>query len=382
MYHQHLQHRQGHAYFVPPAMCQQLLEVARRVSRPPQQPARPQHAHTNAYLAVLQSGLSTQKKPAKRPDEETPPEPPPLEEILGRDPGELEPGELQATCDEAPVAIAAAAPAPPVPAQQGEPCAGAPSGSAATAEDRSQQTCSGGDPPLPADPPSLQCEGAKQSTNAAAHEVSVPEKEPKPTTSLLERFDAARQQHSGSAVAMLASGGAEAVRAKPVDPSPLGRQILPMLSPLVLSSAPSHTPMQAHASSAPAAQNRAFSLGQARQLQSQPGNAVHSQQGEAAGQARSEVSPAQCVRPEQSGNAEAAEPSSFSFALASVGQPPATPPSFVKLLQEYGSTSCKPPAPEQPEQPVNGKQILSLTLPAATAIHGYVNVHRLVKDGS
>ena len=62
------------------------------------------------------------------------------------------------------------------------------------------------------------------------------------------------------------------------------------------------------------------------------------------------------AQPEQSGDAQLAEPSSFSFAVASEGPPAATPPSFVKLLQEYGSTSGKPPVPEQPEQAVEGTQ--------------------------
>ena len=360
-------------------MCQQLLEVARRVSRPPQQPARPQHAHTSAYLAVLESGLSTQKKPAKRPDEDTPPEPPPLEEILGRDPGELEPGELQATCDEAHAGIAAAAYAPPVPAQQEEPCGGVSDGTAASAADRSQQISGAGDPPLPADPPSLQCQEAKQSSNTAAHSNGLrPEKEPKPTTSLLERFDAARKQHTEDSAAVLASDGAVAVDAKPAHPSLLGRQVLPMLSPLVLSSAPSHTPMQAHASSAAVAQAQPRSSGQpgqVGQLQSQPGNAVRSQQGDAPGQARSEVSPAQLLRPGQNNSAAPAEPNSYSFALASLEQPPATPPSFVKLLQEYGRTSSKAPAPEQQEQPVNGEHTLSLMLAAADAMPASVDLH-------
>ena len=365
MYHQHLQHRQGHSYFVPPAMCQQLLKVARRASRPPQQPARPHQAHTNAYLAVLESGLSTQKKPAKRPDEDTPPEPPPLEEILGRDPGELEPGELQALSNERSLAqTAAAADALPAPAQQGKPCAGAGLGSAATAEDVSQQISSAGNPTLP-EPLSLH-----QSAGSAAHAHSVqPENaEPKATASLLERFDAVRQQDRAAAGAVLAAGSAPAVGAKPAHPSPLGRQLLPMLSPLVLSSAPHHTPMQAHASLAPAAQDQEFSFGQPRQPQPQSGTAVHSQPGTAAGQLASEVSLAQFARPEQNGNAHPAEPSSFSFDVAGAGQPPATPPSFVKLLQEYGSTSGKPPAPEQP---INGKWILSLTLPAANSICRY-----------
>lgn len=357
MYHQHLQHRQGHAYFVPPAMCQQLLEVARRVSRPPQQPARAQQLHTSAYLAVLESGLSTQKKPAKRPDEETPPEPPPLEEILGRDPGELEPGELQASGNEGNAADAATAEAPSVPAQEEQPGDDAVSGSAATTVARCQQISTAERPPLPIES-SLESGGTEHGTDSAAPDQSVqPAKEPKPSSSLLERFDAARQ-HAGRSGAMLATGGAPAVGVRPSMPSPLGMQQLPMLSPLVLSSAPHHTPMQGHASSVPAAQDQAFSFGRAGQLQPQPGSNLPPQQGQATGQPSSETSLAQCARPEQKCDVQPTEPNSFSFDVASSGQPSATPPSFMKLLQEYGSTSGKPPAPDQLEQPVNGKTAL------------------------
>ncbi len=373
MYHQHLQHRQGHAYFVPPAMCQQLLEVARRASRPPQQAARPNQAHTNAYLAVLESGLSTQKKPAKRPDEDTPPEPPPLEEILGRDPGELEPGELQAPGNVASATdAAAAAEALPVLVRQ-QPSTAAASGSAAAAVDLSQQISSVGDPPLP-ESLSLQKEGASQSTVPAAHDQTVqPPKEPKSSSSLLEKFDAARQQHSGGSSALLATGGAPAVGAKPANPSPLGRQQLPMLSPLVLSSAPNHTPWQAQASLAPAVEDQAFSFGKPRQLQAQPHLTLQ--------HASSEIPLVQSTAPEQDGNAQPAEPNSFSFAVAGAGQPPATPPSFVKLLQEYGSTSGKPQAPEQPEQPISGKPDFEPHAVAAEAMCGSLILHCLESDG-
>ena len=355
LYHQHLQHRQGHAYFVPPAMCQQLLEVARRVSRPPQQPARAQQLHTNAYLAVLESGLSTQKKPAKRPDEEATPEPPPLEEILGRDPGELEPGELQAPGNEGSAADAAAAEPPPLPAEEEQPGNDATSGSAAAAMPRSQQiSLSTERPPLPIDL-SLESGGAEHGTDSAAPDQSAQQaKERNLSSSLLERFDAARQ-HTGRSGAMLATGGTPAQGAQPSKPSPLAKQQLPMLSPLVLSSAPHHTPMHDSASSAPAAQNQAFSFAQAGQLQPQPGSNVCPQQGQAAGQHASETS---LTQTEQDCDAQPAEPNSFSFDVASSGQLPATPPSFMRLLQEYGSTSGKPAAPEQLQQPVDGKIFL------------------------
>ena len=385
MYHQHLQHRQGHAYFVPPAMCQQLLEVARRVSRPPQQPPRQHQPHTSAYLAVLESGLSTQKKPAKRPDEETPPEPPPLEEILGRDPEELEPGELQtepaeleASSNGGMVAEAATADAPPLPAQQGMLGSHAASDSAGSALDLSQQVDSAGGSAV--DVPGLPGDVAERSADTAAHDHAVhPEEEPKPSSSLLERFDAARQQHGRDAGAALATSGAPAEGAKPARTSLLGKEALPMLSPLVLSSAPNHTPVQAGASSAPAAQDQAFSFGQPRQLQLQSGNSVNPQQGQAAGLTSTEMTPQQIAspegdrdaQPEGSGDAQAAEPSSFSFAVASAGLPAATPPSFVKLLQEYGSTSGKPPAEtEQSKQPAQGEQcvaVFSLMLPFGSA---------------
>ena len=298
MYHQHLQHRQGHAYFVPPAMCQQLLDVARRASRPPQQPARPHQAHTNAYLAVLESGLSTQKKPAKRPDEEMALEPPPLEEILGRDPEEIEPGELpiepgelQASSNGGIAVDAGIAGAPPLPMQQEKPCNGVASASAEPAMDGSQQVSDAEDS-VPY-PQSLQSEGAKQSFDSAAHGHNLqPGKEAKASSRLLEKFDAARQEHSEGPGAVLATGGATAAGAKPVKPLILGGLHLPMLSPLVLSSAPNHTPMH-HASSAPAAPDQGFSFGQATQLQSQPGGTVHPQQGQAAGEASSEMTPVQ-----------------------------------------------------------------------------------------
>jgi len=350
MYHQHLQHRQGHEYFVPKAMCQQLLEAARRVSRPPQQPAQQHQPHTNAYLDVLEQGLSTQKKPAKRPDDGAPPEPPPLEEILGREPGEINPGKMHASSDGVTAAGAIGDGALLVASQQQDkPSAAAANGSAGAVHGQQQ---SGSIPSAPPDNLSLQSDGAKQSADsAAATQSDQPEKGASSGSRLLEKFHAARQQHSASSGATLgarlAAGGVPALGATPTNPSPLGRQQLPLLSPLVLASAPNHTPLQIHTSSKPTAPHQAFSFGLAGQLQSILGksgdqSAINSEQTTPV-----QLGRLQCVT-------QPADSSSFSFGLDSPGPPQATPPSFAKLLQEYGSTGGKAQAAEQLKPPALG----------------------------
>lgn len=344
MYHQHLQHRQGHAFFVPPAMCQQLLEAARRACRPApplaqqitRQPQQ-QLPHSNAYLAVLESGLSTQKKPPRKFDDAPPPGPPPLlSEILGREPGEIEskqmiqPGGKLASSSAAVAADATSKEAAALAAQESEP---------AMEDLNDTKHCGKGDGALlPEQSLSLQGKEGEPGTGSAAAEQA--EIGVRSGSRLLERFDAARHAQGTPSGAPPATGGALALGAASAKPSLLGRQQLPLLSPLVLASAPSHTPFLGAATSAPAAPAHSLSFGQAGQLLIQAGTKQ---------QASMELCPVQGTRPEQADATHAAGAAS-SFTFQVLGPPPRTPPSFARLLQEYASIGSKPPAPKQLEQ--------------------------------
>ena len=321
MYHQHRQHRLGNPFFVPPAMCQQLLEAARQASMPAQQPAHRQQPYTNAYLSVLEKGLTTQKKPAKRSKEETPPDLPPLDDIVSLEAGGLEPGEIATGSD--------------AEGKDGEGTA------AELAQDQhhSQEQCSAEGAvqiSIPTNPETSGAQGASAGEQQAQGGVRL-------GSSLLERFDAVRQPPGAPASASAAIGGGVHSGAAPAKPSPLGRPQLPMLSPLVLASAPHHTPLQPHASSAPAAVQPAAS-------------AAHAQQSDAAEASSAQAIPAmtvlQSVSPEEDNIAQQPA-SSFSFQPPSTGALESTPTSLARLLQEYASAGSQAAAaPEPAGQPV------------------------------
>ena len=354
MYHQHLQHRQGRAFFVPPAMCQQLLEAARRACRPPQPLAQqitrqPQQQlpHSNAYLAVLESGLSTQKKPPRKFEDPPPPGPPPLlSEILGREPGEIESEQMVqpegklASSSAAFAADATSKEAAALAAQESGPAMEDLSGLRGPAND-TKHSGKGDGALLPEQSLSLQGrEGEPGTGSAAAEQGEQVEDGVRSGSRLLERFDAARHAQGPPSGALPTTGGASALGPASAKPSLLGRQQLPLLSPLVLASAPSHTPFLGATSSAPAAPAHSLGFGQAGQLRVQAGTAQ---------QASAELSPLQGTRPEQADVTHAAgAASSFTFPVP--GPPPRTPPSFARLLQEYASIGSKSPAPKQLQQ--------------------------------
>lgn len=354
MYHQHLQHRQGHAFFVPPAMCQQLLEAARRACRPPLQFAQqitrqpqPQQPHSNAYLAVLESGLSTQKKLPRKFEDAPPPEQPPLlSEILGREPGEIEsedtvrPGGMLASSSAAAAADVTSKEAAAPTAQESEPVMEDLNGLRGPAHD-TKHSGKGDGALFPEQSLSLHSKRGELGTgSAAAEQGEQVEIGVRSGSRLLERFDAARHAQETPSGAPPTTGSAPALGAAPSRPSPLGRQQVPLLSPLVLASAPSHTPFLGNASTAPAAPAHSLSFGQAGQLPTRAGTAQ---------QASAELSPVHDTRPEQADATHAAgAASSFTFQVP--GPLPRTPPSFARLLQEFASTGSKAPAPKQPEQ--------------------------------
>ena len=321
MYHQHLQHRLGNPFFVPPAMCQQLLEAARQASKPAQQPAHRQQPYTNAYLSVLEKGLTTQKKPAKRSEEETPPDLPPLDDIVSLEAGGLEPGEI---------ATGSAAEG-----KDGEGTAAEPAQNQHHSQE--QRSAEGAvQDSIPTDP-------EKTDAQCASTGEQVAQGGARSGSSLLERFDAVRQPPSAPASASAAVGRGPNSGAAPAKPSPLGRPPLPMLSPLVLASAPHHTPLQQHASSAAAAGQPASST-------------AHMQQSDLA-EASSEQAIAgatalQGASPEKHSIVQQPA-SSFSFQPPSTVTLESTPTSLARLLQEYASAGSQAAAaPEPADKPV------------------------------
>ena len=316
MYHQHLQHRLGNPFFVPPAMCQQLLEAARQASKPAQQPAHCQQPYTNAYLSVLEKGLTTQKKPAKRSEEETPPDLPALDDIVSLEAGGLEPGEIETGGD-----------------AEGRDDR---STAAELAQDQhhSQEQRSAEKAVHDSVPTNPETSGA-QSASAGEQQAQGGARS---GSSLLERFDAVRQPQSRPASASAAISGGPTSGAAPAKPSPLGRPQLPMLSPLVLASAPHHTPLQPHASSAPAAVPPAACAAPAQQS-----NAAEASNGQAIAEATALAG----ASPEEHSIAQQPA-SSFSFQLPSTGALESTPTSLVRLLQECASAGSQAAAAPEP----------------------------------
>ena len=321
MYHQHRQHRLGNPFFVPPAMCQQLLEAARQASKPAQQPAHRQQPYTNAYLSVLEKGLTTQKKPAKRSEEETPPDLPPLDDIVSLEAGGLEPGEIATASD-----------------AEGRDGKGTAAELAQDQHHSQEQRSAEGAVQLSI--PTIPETSGAQCTSASEQQAQGGATS---GSSLLEKFDAVRQPLGAPASASVAIGGGVHSGAAPAKPSPLGRPQLPMLSPLVLASAPHHTPLQPHASSAPAAVEPAAS-------------AAHVQQSNAAeassGRAIAQMTALQGASPEEDNLAQQPA-SSFSFQPRSTGALESTPTSLARLLQEYASAGSQAAvAPEPASNPV------------------------------
>lgn len=348
LYHQHVQHQQGHPFFVPPAMCQQLLEAARRACAPQLQPQWQQQAQSNAYLAVLESGLSTQK-PARRPDEETPPAPPPLEEILGREAREMQSGQAAMANNSAALINGSGNDGLPVPAQH-DGSGADPMSLAASATHALEQSgmVRGAGPLSQQTNPGLQLSRGQACTqSASALQAEQAEQGARSGLRLLEKFDAARQPRSALPVpppgAMRATGGAPAVGAAPAKPSPLGRLHPPLLSPLVLSSAPYHTPLQPHASAAPA-QPQAPHIS----TLAVHGNMNGAAQEQIARPGSGKITPVQDARPEQNGHAQPAEEGSFSFQQLRAPASQGTPPSFARLLHEYSSAGSGQTAAQQP----------------------------------